>query len=82
MVPPGARTRVHWTDTHMLEQIQAPSEDGRKVQMMLSLATAAFGVTTTITSGLLTPGATLGVALALAGTAGATGAAQRRPRLD
>jgi hypothetical protein len=75
-------TRVQRTDTHMLEQIQAPSEDGRKVQMMMSLATAAFGVTTSATSGLLTSGAALGVALALAGTAGAIWAAHSQPRLD
>lgn len=66
----------------MLEQIQAPSEDGRKVQMMMSLATATFGVGTTLATGAMTPGAALGVAVALAGTAGATWAAQRRPRLD
>jgi hypothetical protein len=54
----------------MLEQIHAPSEDGRKVQIMVSLATTAYGVFTTATSGLvLPPAAAMGAAVAVLGCA-------------
>jgi hypothetical protein len=65
----------------MLEQIHAPSEDGRKVQIMTSVATTAFGVFTTFSSGLiLPPGAALGAALTLVGVGALARNALRAPR--
>jgi hypothetical protein len=68
-------------DSAMLEQIHAPTEDGRKVQIMISLATSAFGVFTTLTSGVvLPPAAALGATLALLGFSGLSHMARRAPR--
>ena len=66
----------------MLEQIQAPSEDARKVRMMVSAATAAFGLLTSISAGLVVPpGAAVGAVVALVGLGGAALAARQVPRL-
>jgi hypothetical protein len=69
-------------DSIMLEQIHAPSEDGRKVQMMICLAMTAFGVFTSLNSGMvLPPGAAVGAAMALLGLAGLATMVQRKPRV-
>jgi hypothetical protein len=66
----------------MLEQIHAPSEDGRKVQLMISAATAAFGLLTAFSAGMVVhPAAAIGASLALIGMGGAALAAAREPRL-
>jgi hypothetical protein len=65
----------------MLEQIQSPTEDGRKVQMMTSAATTAFGVFTTFGSGLaLSPALALGTALTLIGCGALASTALRTAR--
>jgi hypothetical protein len=65
----------------MLEQIHSPSEDARKVQIMLSLAISAFGVATSLMSGLvLPPGAALGATMALLGFGGLALTSRRHPR--
>lgn len=66
----------------MLEQIHSPTEDGRKVQLMVSMATAAFGILTALNSGLVVPpAAAIGASLGLIGLGGAALAAARTPRL-